>query len=92
MSSEQKDHMTLEERAASLKTRMDLAEFLRALREDLDRNSQQWENPSLARYLEAMEAWVQDVDQYYRNRGQAFSENQSWDVFAAMLLAARVYE
>jgi hypothetical protein len=39
-----------------------------------------------------MATWIEDMDQYYRNRGEEFSENQPWALFGTILLAARGYE
>jgi hypothetical protein len=84
--------MELESRVKQIRTRQDLVEFILALREDLESNPDNWENPSLSRFLEAMGAWVESMDQFYRNQGVEFSEQQPWELFGTMLLAARIYE
>jgi len=84
--------MDLETRVKGVKSRQDLVEFISALRQDLESNSDDWENLSLPRFLEAMGAWVEAMDQFYRNQGVEFSEEQPWQVFASILLAARIYE
>lgn len=84
--------MELEAKVKEVKSRQDLVEFISALRQDLETNPEDWENPTLSKFLEAMGAWVEAMDQFYRNQGVEFSEQQSWREFATILLAARVYE
>lgn len=58
---------------------------LDALMEDLERNPDDWENPTLPRYLDAMRAWLND--------SQSKSPREpSWDLIANMLKAAKIYE
>ena len=47
---------------------------------------------TLADYLEAMAAWIQDAEGYYRNSGQPVPQQPSWHNFAEILSAAKVYE
>lgn len=84
--------MELYVRVNQIKTRQDLAEFISALREDLEGNPGGWENPSLPAYLEAMAAWVQDMPPAFRNLGVECSEQQPWRLCAEILLAAKIYE
>ena len=84
--------MELEARVKGIRSRQDLVEFISAMRQDLETNPDNWENPTLPRFLEAMGAWVEAMDQFYRNQGVEFSEQQPWEVFATILLAARIYE
>lgn len=44
----------------------------------------QWENPDLGRFLEAMEAWVNDCK-------EPLPDNP-WQLAATLLAAARIYE
>jgi|SRR6266853_5496195 hypothetical protein len=62
------------------------------LRADLTDNPDEWENPTLDRFLEAMAAWVAASDNYYRNTGRPYPDNVSWRLFAEVLAAARSYE
>lgn len=76
----------------SIKTRDDFVAFVDALTDDLNRNSQEWENNTLERYLEAVSAWTQNMDGYYRNIHQPLPQNIDWRVFGQILLAAKFYE
>lgn len=55
------------------------------LQNDLENNAEEWENPTLARYLEAMRAWLAD------SQGKAPRE-PSWALISDMLDAASGYE
>ena len=46
-----------------------LARFVEALREDLQTNPAEWENPTLDRFLEALAGGIQDSDGFYINQG-----------------------
>jgi hypothetical protein len=63
----------------------DVIATLEALRIDLKERPDSWENPSLERYLEAMQAWL-----------SAFSgrlgDKPSWKLISEMLEAAKIYE
>ena len=73
-------------------TREQFSQFIDALRKDLQDNKDEWENPSLASFLEAMSSWVADMDGFYMNHDKIPPESVSWAVFANILYAAKVYE
>jgi len=82
----------LHEQIATVDTKEKLADFVEALLEDLLRRSDQWENPTLERFLEAMQAWIRAMDQNYENRGLGPNAAASWRTFAEILYAAKIYE
>jgi hypothetical protein len=84
--------MDLREQAEKIQTREDLVLFVHHLIRDLRTSPEQWENTSLEAYLEAIAAWVQDMDGYYRNRGEAAPQHPAWKHVGEILLAARIYE
>jgi len=84
--------MMLDERARAVQTREDLAAFVAELKADLDANPGDWENADLPSFLEAMAAWIQDMEGYYQNTGQNLSDLPPWKVLADVLMAARMYE
>ncbi|MGH7970069.1 MAG: DUF7660 family protein, partial [Limisphaerales bacterium] len=43
-------------------------------------------------FLEALGAWVQDMDGYYRNQGKPVPEQLDWKTFSDILMAAKMYE
>lgn len=84
--------MTLNERIATIKTREDFIAFVALLREDWQQRGDEWENPTLDRYFEAMGAWVSDMDGYYKNSGKPMPTNIDWEFIASVLMAASMYE
>ena len=78
--------------ADSVQNRDDLVQFIQALRADLRDNPDDWENTSLDDYLEAMAAWIDDCDGYYKNTGQPIPKTPSWKMLADILMAAKMYE
>jgi len=84
--------MALEEKIQSIETKEDLAEFIAGLRQDLASCPGDWENPSLELFLEALGAWIGDMDGFYSNAGRAVPAQPTWRTVAEMLAAARVYE
>lgn len=84
--------MELHQQVQSVCTKESLADFVVALRRDLENNPSQWENVTLSQFLTAMESWIMDMDQYYKNTGQTPPVNPTWKTFADMLYASRIYE
>ncbi|NEW75228.1 DUF7660 family protein [Streptomyces rhizosphaericus] len=69
-----------------------LVSHIRSLRDDLLTRGDQWENPTLERYLEALAAWMEGSPDWYRGFGQEMSADGDWKLFARALSAAVVYE
>ena len=84
--------MELYERVENIKNREDLIKFIHHLRKDLQSNSAEWENITLEDYLEAMEAWINDMDGYYLNNNQIPPEQPTWKNIADILIASGMYE
>lgn len=70
------------------------AELIDLLFELLDHNDAvEWDNETSYAFLQALAAWLQDADGFYRNIGeQAEPEEASWQLFADALQAATTYE
>lgn len=84
--------MSTDDTWGAVTTKAEFVELVRSLRADLVQNPEQWENVTLESFLEAMAAWVEDMEGYYRNNGLPHPENVPWRVFADVLLASRMYE
>jgi hypothetical protein len=84
--------MTNAERGARVNSRDEFVAFVRSLLDDLRAHESQWGNRELGTYLEALAAWTEDFDGYFENRGEPLPKEPSWQLFADMLAAARVYE
>jgi hypothetical protein len=84
--------MTLAEHNNSIRSREDLVGFVRALGKDLRDDPSSWENVSLERFLDAMGAWMEDMDGYYLNQGKPVPQQPDWKVMGDILMAAKIYE
>jgi hypothetical protein len=73
-------------------TREELVAFIRDLHQDYLRRGQNWENPTLDRFLEALASWVEDSNGWYRNFGKEIPAGGDWTFIARALSAATVYE
>ncbi|RUO80214.1 hypothetical protein CWI84_06155 [Idiomarina tyrosinivorans] len=73
-------------------TKGDLSKFIMSLVHDLKKNKAQWENDDLSSFLEAMSAWVDDMDGLYGERKNLTVDGEYWKLFAEMLFAAKYYE
>jgi hypothetical protein len=69
-----------------------LAHFISELRNDLKNNPDEWENPNLDMFLEAMQGWVQDSDGCFKNFDLLPPPPSAWKFVAMVLHAAKVYE
>lgn len=74
-----------------VQNRGELIEFINILIKELRESPEEWENKDLPSFLEAMSAWVTDMDGYYSNQGRLTPE-PNWEMFAQILAAASVYE
>lgn len=84
--------MSLNELHSAIRSREDFVLFVNALSQDLHSNKESWENATLERFLEALGAWVEDMDGFYLNEGKPAPQQPDWKVFGDILLAARMYE
>ena len=74
----------------NIKTKDDLVLFLQLLLEDLKENTDEWENVTLADYLEALAAWLHDSDGLYQKQEEKL--RPSWKMMGEIFLAAKYYE
>lgn len=84
--------MELKNEVQKINSRDDFIEFVNALRYDLSSRPEEWQNATLNDFLEALSAWVRDMDGYYINNNLPVPNLPSWRNFAEMLLAAKFYE
>ncbi len=84
--------MKVLKKSVEVKTREDFCAFIDGLRADFQERSHDWENVTMPDYLEAMSAWVTDMDGYYKNANEEMPADVSWKVFAQILSAASKYE
>ncbi|MFI7316815.1 hypothetical protein [Streptomyces venezuelae] len=84
--------MNLFEMAQDVDSRESLARFLQEAVSDLSDNESAWENVTLADFLEAWGAWLQDMPGWCANRGEPVPDSPSWNLVAQMVMAGRIYE
>jgi hypothetical protein len=84
--------MSLDQRVEAIRSRDEFVSFVRFLRSSLGAKGNGSENRNLESYLEAIAAWVEDMDGYYQNRGQPVPQQPDWKVLGEILLAATLYE
>ncbi len=82
--------MELHQQVGQVKTKEDLAAFIAALRLDLAANPEEWENHTLERFLEAMEAWIRDMDGYFKNMGQPVVDVPNWRTLAHIVCVQNI--
>ncbi len=78
--------------ADSVQTRDDFVRFVHSLLLELRERPDKWENCKLDSYLQALAAWVQDIEGVFENRGEPVPLQISWRLLAMILLASTVYE
>ncbi|MBA3238185.1 MAG: hypothetical protein H0T62_07565 [Parachlamydiaceae bacterium] len=75
-----------------IKPKKDFTSFVYDFSQDYYNNPKSWENKDLGTFLSAIAGWVEDMDGYYINQGQAVPEEPNWQIIADMLGAAKIYE
>lgn len=76
-----------------VRSREELIDYIFSLLDEHDAIGDRWENQNLYSFLQALAAWLNDCEGYYRDTGQSVDARQpSWQLFADALSAASVYE
>jgi hypothetical protein len=73
-------------------THADVANVAQRMLTDLRANPNDWENPTLERFLEALAASLEGLPGLYANRGEQFPEAPTWKILAETLVMASGYE
>lgn len=74
-------------------TRIEFINFLKEFRQDLNNNQSNWENKSLNDFLEAMERYTEDIQEYYDNMKMNIDADvATWENFRTILKGAAIYE
>lgn len=81
--------MGITELAEKVESKEDFVIFLQELQKDFLNNRQEWENPELGRYLEAMEAFLNSSTEKSINK---IDFTPSWSLFARIMITASIYE
>ena len=75
----------MENKVDTISSREDFVCFVRDLLQGYRHKPDAWENRDLETYLEAIAAWVEDMDGYYGNRGEPVPPQPSWKLFGEVL-------
>ena len=86
------NEMDLKTKVNLIESRDDFVTFIEALRYDVVAYPEEWQNQTLEDFLEALSAWVKDMDGYYQNNRLPVPTSLTWKNFAEMMLAAKYYE
>ena len=84
--------MSLNEQVNGIQTRADFVLFVRDLLQNLRQKPDDWENQGIEAYLDAIAAWVEDMDGFYLNQGVPVPQQPDWKLLGQILLAAKYYE
>ncbi|WP_116192839.1 DUF7660 family protein [Paenibacillus taihuensis] len=76
--------MEVHEMIQQVKSKEDFIVFVSRLLKDLENNRDEWKNPTLERFLEAMGAWVTD--------SKNVPHEPTWMTLANILYASKIYE
>lgn len=81
------------DRASPVASRQDAQRVIAQMRADLaGRGSREWENPTLDRFLEALEAVLDGLPVQLTRQGKAETAQPDWALLADILVAATGYE
>jgi hypothetical protein len=70
----------------------DVARVVEQMRTDLLAHPDEWENPTLERFLDALAASLDGLDGLYANRGEQLPDPPTWKLLAEALVIASGYE
>ncbi len=84
--------MDLYEIVTEIKDKDDFIQFVNELALDLRDRPETWENTNLASYLEALQAWVEDMDGWEKNLHIDINKMNVWQLMANILYASKMYE
>ncbi len=67
-------------------SRLEAAEVVRRMLEDLLAHPDEWENATLDRFLDALAASLESIPGVYGHRGEQFPDEPTWKIFAEALV------
>lgn len=75
-----------------VRTHQDVIEILQLMREDLLAHPDEWENPTLERFLDSLAAVLEGIPARYADQGERLPEQPTWKLFAEAAVKASGYE
>ena len=76
----------------NIESKEDFVNFINLLISDYKTNVHTWENKTIEDYLEAMANWVEDMEGYFKYKNIPIPQKIEWNLFANILIAAKMYE
>lgn len=77
---------------AAVRTHTDVARIVGQMLADLRAHPDEWENPTLERYLDTLGAGLGALESPHTNRGEALPSQPTWKLLADVLVKASGYE
>lgn len=85
--------MNLREECNGVSEQEELVDFINKLIKSYMDAPSEWTNKDIPSFLEALSAWIEDMEGYYKNQDLKFDKDDiSWGNIADMLYAATMYE
>lgn len=75
-----------------VRSRDDFVRYLAGLVQEISAQQQKVENVSTEDFLEALAAWIADMDGYFANQGAESPGEATWQLMAMAITAGLVYE
>ena len=75
-----------------VKNKEDLVRFLDMLKEDKEKNNDEWENQDIESYLDGIASWIEDMEGYYKNLKKEEPQNIDWSFIATLFYVGKIYE
>ncbi|MGH3712831.1 MAG: DUF7660 family protein [Micromonosporaceae bacterium] len=77
---------------SKIRSHDDAAEIVDEMLSDLQAHPDEWENPTLERFLEALAASLRALPALHDNRGTPVPDPPTWKLFTEVLVMASGYE
>jgi hypothetical protein len=77
---------------SNVTTMTDVADVVQRMLGDLLAHPDEWENPTLERFLEALAASLEGIPHAYANQGKPFPKEPNWRIVTEVLVMASGYE
>ena len=89
----QKNDENIDDGTLKVTDRKSFSNFANNLLTEYKKNEVKWENNRIENFIEAISAYAEDIDGYYKNMNfETSADTPTWRVFAQILKGATVYE
>jgi hypothetical protein len=77
---------------AAVRSHTDVARIVEQMLDDLRAHPDEWENPTLEQFLDALAASLDALEPLHINRGETLPSQPTWKLLAEVLVMATGYE